>query len=98
MRQYGVYRLRNSANKVIVLQYPALETSGLVIVAPLVDAEALPEITPITPILEHDGQSWMVLTYRMAAIPEFHLEEMITCFDRADYVFHRALSRLFYGN
>ncbi|MEM9179687.1 MAG: CcdB family protein [Pseudomonadota bacterium] len=98
MRQYGAYRLKNSANTVIVLQYPSLETSSLVIVAPLIDAAELPEITPITPILEHEDKTWMVLAYRMAAVPESELGEFITHFRHADYLIHRALSRLFFGN
>lgn len=98
MKQYGVHRLKDSANLVIILQYPGLETSSLVIVAPLIAADALPEITPMTPILQHEDQSWMVLTYRMAAIPESDLGEYITSFQDIDDAFHRALSRLFYGN
>ena len=98
MKQYGVYRLKDNTNFVIILQYPGLETSSLVIVAPLIDADALPEITPMTPILRYEDQAWMVLTYRMAAIPEADLGEYITSFHDFDYVFQWALSRLFYGN
>lgn len=98
MQRYGVYHLRDAPDPVIILQYPGLETSGLVIVAPLAKATSLPEIHPITPVLNIGDEEWLVLTYRMAAIPESDIEEMITQFDQADYVFQRALSRLFFGN
>jgi len=98
MKRYAVHYLHGTSNAVIVLQYPSLETSSLVIVAPLVDADNLPEIAPITPILDYEGKRWMVLTYRLAAIAESDLGEMVTSFEDEDYVFQRAISRLFYGN
>lgn len=98
MQQYAVHHMNGTPNPVIVLQYPGLETSGLVIVAPMVDASDLPEIAPLTPILEIEDRSWMVLTYRMAAIPTGRLGEKVAVLDQEFYLFQRALSRLFFGN
>ena len=98
MQQYAVHTLKGTPNPVIVLQYSGLETSGLAIVAPMVEATSLPEIVPLTPILQVEGTSWMVLTYRMAAVPEAAIGEQLASVDEEFYLIHRAISRLFFGN
>lgn len=98
MKQYAIHQQKGSSSTVIVLQYPGLETSSLVIVAPLIDASELPEIAPITPIINVNDQPRMVLTYRLAAIPETALGKQVAVYQGEEYIFHRALSRLFFGN
>lgn len=98
MQQYAVHHMNGTPDPIIVLQYPGLDTSSLVIVAPMVAASSLPKIVPMTPILKIEDKSCMVLTYRMAAIPEAELGEEIALVEQEFYLFQRAISRLFFGN
>lgn len=98
MQQYAIHRLRDSGRAVLVLQYSGLETSGLVVVAPLIEADVLPVIEPLAPIITAGGKDWMLLTYRLAAVPERDIAEKIGQLEDADYILQRAISRLFFGN
>ncbi len=98
MDRYSVFRLRDQDGLFLVLQYPGLEASSTVVVAPLVPEGALLEIPILTPLIEFDGNAYLLLTYRLAAIQLSHLGPFLGTLDVYDYVFQRALARLFFGN
>lgn len=98
MLRYGVYKLSDQTEYVVLLQYPGLEASGLVIVAPLIDASSLAEIPILTPKVHFEAKDWLVLLPRLAAIPLASLGEEIGNLAAYEYDFQRAHQRLFFGN
>lgn len=98
MEQYSVCGLKGQEGLFLVLQYPGLEASSTVVVAPLIPADLLPEIPALTPEIEFQGQRLRLLTYRLAAIDARILGPVTGKLDGQDYAISRALSRLFFGN
>ena len=98
MEQYGVHTLKGQDGLFLTLHYPGLDVAGTVVVAPLVPLGMLPEIPVLTPRVDVDGDPFLLLTYRLAAIDARRLERTVTHLLGQDYDISRALSRLFFGN
>lgn len=98
MERFGVYTLINKEDLVVLLQYPGLEASNLVIVAPLVDASTIAEIPILTPKVSFEGQDVLVMITRLAAIPLTQINKYRGALEDFDYAFQRAHQRLFFGN
>ncbi len=98
MERYGVYELTDRDGLVVVLQYPGLEATKLVVVAPLAKVGSLPEIPILTPEVKIDDDAMLVMITRLAAIPVASLGNLRGVLDDFDYAFQRAHQRLFFGN
>lgn len=98
MEQYSVCGLKGQDGLFLILQYPGLEASSTVVVAPLIPADILPDIPALTPEIGFAGQRLRLLTYRLAAIDVRNLGPVAGRLDGQDYAISRALSRLFFGN
>ena len=98
MERYGVYGLADRDGSVVILQYPGLEATKLVIVAPLVEAASIPEIPILTPKVTFGDKTMLVLITRLAAIPLAALGKLQGSLAEYEYDFHRAHQRLFFGN
>lgn len=98
MERYGVYDLADESGRVVLLQYPGLEASQLVVVAPLVPAGSIPEIPILTPAVNFEDTDMLVLITRLAAIPLSSLGKVQGTLASYDYEFQRAHQRLFFGN
>ena len=98
MERFGVYTLADESGRVVLLQYPGLEASQLVVVAPLVSAESIPEIPVLTPKVNFEDTDMLVLMPRLAAIPLSSLGRLQGSLHEFDYEFQRAHQRLFFGN
>ena len=98
MEQYAVHRLKERDGLFLVLQYPGLEATNTVVVAPLLPVGQLPDIPVLTPEIGFDGERFSLLTYRLAAIDVRHLGTRMGALEGQEYEISRALSRLFFGN
>ena len=98
MERYGVYELADRDGLVVLLQYPGLEASKLVVVAPLVEVGSIPALPILTPEVNIGDKSMLVMVTRLAAIPVASLGNMQGVLDDFDYAFQRAHQRLFFGN
>lgn len=98
MDRYSVFRLRDQDGLFLLLQHPGLEASSTVVIAPLVPEGALPKIPVLTPSIEFNGNAYLLLTYRLAAIQLNYLGPFLGTLEGYDYAIQRALARLFFGN
>lgn len=68
MSSYTVHRLKASNQRVVVLQYPGLDTGSTVLVAPLFPADDLPPLEGVTPRVVVAGADYLVAVQLMAAV------------------------------
>lgn len=97
--QYAIVRLQSDPTGVyIALSYPGLETNGTIIIAPLVAENMIAIVDTLHPVVETPFGRKVIAVERLAAV----LPDMVESSDHTliayDYLIHRALSRLFYGN
>lgn len=96
---YAIVKLKSDpAGVYIALSYPGLETNGTIVVAPLVAESNIAIVETLHPIVETPYGRKVVAVERLAGV----LPELVESSDHSliayDYLIHRALSRLFYGN
>jgi hypothetical protein len=97
LAQFDVFALAATGALVVVLQYPGLEATGLVVVAPLSPSNGLPALDGLTPRIRFDDQDCLLLVYRLAAIRVEDLGVWRGSLANADYEITRAMDRLFHG-
>lgn len=68
MAQFDVYRLRGG-QLVVDLQTDLIGIDASRIVAPLRDAGRYAAFPGLTPVIDFDGQSWIVRVQELAAVP-----------------------------
>ena len=64
MQALTVHTLNGAKQKVVVLQYPGLDTGASILVAPLFPASELPELEGVTPKVNLDGEDHLVALQR----------------------------------
>lgn len=97
MVAYSVHRIRQTAQRVVVMQYPGLDTGPVLMVAPLYPAEAKLELEVVTPRVEIGGEAFLVATHLMAAVHRGDLGAAETSLAAYEYPIAKAIHRLFFG-
>jgi hypothetical protein len=64
MQALTVHTLKGAKQKVVVLQYPGLDTGASILVAPVFPASELPEQEGVTPKVNLDGEDHLVAVQR----------------------------------
>lgn len=99
LKQYAIVNLKSEVtHDFLLLSYPGTETNGTVVVAPLLPESEIALVETLHPIVETPTGSRVLAVERLAAVlPELVEPTGATLIDY-DYLIHRALSRLFFGN
>lgn len=99
LNQYAIVKLKGEANHdFVLLSYPGMETNGTVVVAPLLQEDEIAIVETLHPVMVTPAGSRVLAVERLAGVlPEF-VEPTGTTLIEYDYLIHRALSRLFFGN
>ena len=96
MAQFDLYRLTGGQH-VVDLQTDLIGIDASRIVAPLRDAGRYAAFPGLTPIVEHDGTTWIVRVQELAAVPGAELRDRVgTLVDHRDAL-KRALDILIDG-
>jgi toxin CcdB len=90
-RQHGLYPL------LLVLQHDRVTSVDSVIVAPLVPVDRGPERGRLHPIVEADGQQYVVLIEDLASMPRNRLTHVLGSAEAQHYEIIAALDMLFTG-
>ena len=70
MDQFTICRLRESPNAlVVILQSDLNEHHGTLVAAPLVQSDLTKRVARINPMIEHDGQSYILIMNKLGAVP-----------------------------
>ena len=96
MEQFAICRLRDTPNLlVVVLQSDVNEYHGTLVAAPLIRSDLTRRVARINPLIELDGQSYILIMNKLSAVPlsgidrpigsAHHAREAI--FDALDYLF-----------
>lgn len=81
-----------------MLSYPGMDSTGTVVVAPLLAPSAFSVEPVLNPLIPFEGKDYALATEQLAAIPIAQLTGLgSTALDR-DSDISRALDRLFFGN
>lgn len=96
MNRFGIHTFDDGL--VMVLQYPGLDTGRTVLAAPLYRAGAAMPMEVITPSVEFGGETYLLGTHLLAAIPKTALGPLVGNTEPQSYEVSRALDRLFFGN
>ena len=83
MQALTVHTLKGAKQKVVVLQYPGLDTGASILVAPLFPASELPELEGVTPKVNLDGEDHLVAVQQLAAVQRKDLGPVVRTL--ADY-------------
>lgn len=76
MAQFDLYRL-NGGQLVVDLQTDLIGIDASRIVAPLREAGRYAAFPGLTPLVEHDGSTWIVRVQELAAVPGAELRDRI---------------------
>lgn len=99
MDRHALYRLKDNPDlEVILLSYPGVERSKVVIVAPLAQPGTFPSAPILNPTLDTPIGPRDLATERLAAIHVRELGTTLGAYDDKQFLISRALSRLFDGN
>jgi CcdB protein len=97
MQALTVHTLKGAKQKVVVLQYPGLDTGASILVAPLFPASALPELQGVTPRVNLDGEDYLVAVQQLAAVQRKDLSPVVRNLADYEYPIANAINRLFFG-
>lgn len=97
MQALTVHALKGAKQKVVVLQYPGLDTGASMLVAPLFPASELPELEGVTPKVNLDGEDHLVAVQQLAAVQRKDLGPVVRALADYEYPIANAISRLFFG-
>lgn len=97
MTAYTVHRIRGTAQRVVVLQYPGLDTGPIRMAAPLYPSETGLVLEGVTPLVEIDGESLLQAVHLMAAVRLKELGPAEANLDAHEYPIANAINRLFFG-
>jgi hypothetical protein len=91
MQALTVHSLKGAKQKVVVLQYPGLDTGASILVAPVFPASELPELEGVTPKVNLDGEDHLV------ALQRKDLGPLVRTLADYEYPIANAINRLFFG-
>ncbi|MEM6557427.1 MAG: hypothetical protein AAF642_16210 [Pseudomonadota bacterium] len=99
MDPYTIVRLKSHPDHTfILLSYPGVETNGTVVVAPLLGEDQIAIVETLHPVVPTPMGHRVIAVERLGAVvPEIIIPTEDTLIEY-DYLIHRALSRLFFGN
>lgn len=97
MQALTVHTLNGAKQKVVVLQYPGLDTGASILVAPLFPASELPELEGVTPKVNLDGEDHLVAVQQLAAVQRKDLGPVVRTLADYEYPIANAINRLFFG-
>ena len=97
MQALTVHTLKGAKQKVVVLQYPGLDTGASILVAPLFRASELPELEGVTPKVNLDGEDHLVAVQQLAAVRRKDLGPVVRTLADYEYPIANAINRLFFG-
>ena len=97
MQALTVHTLKGAKQKVVVLQYPGLDTGASVLVAPLFPANELPELEGVTPRVNLDGEDHLVAVQQLAAVQRKDLGPVVRTLADYEDPIANAINRLFFG-
>lgn len=97
MQALTVHALKGAKQKVVVLQYPGLDTGASMLVAPLFPASELPELEGVTPKVNLDGEDHLVAVQQLAAVQRKDLGPVVRTLADYEYPIANAINRLFFG-
>ena len=97
MQALTVHTLKGAKQKVVVLQYPGLDTGASILVAPLFPASELPELEGLTPKVNLDGEDHLVAVQQLAAVQRKDLGPVVRTLADYEYPIANAINRLFFG-
>lgn len=97
MKALTVHTIKGARQKVVVLQYPGLETGASVLVAPLFPASELPELEGVTPRVVIDGADHLIAVQQLAAVQRKDLGPPEQSLAAYEYAVANAINRLFFG-
>ena len=97
MQAMTVHTLKGAKQKVVVLQYPGLDTGASILVAPLFPASELPELEGVTPKVNLDGEDHLVAVQQLAAVQRKDLGPVVRTLADYEYPIANAINRLFFG-
>jgi hypothetical protein len=97
MQALTVHTLKGAKRKVVVLQYPGLDTGASILVAPLFPASELPELEGVTPRVSLDGEDHLVAVQQLAAVQRQDLGPVVRTLADYEYAVANAINRLFLG-
>lgn len=92
-----VHTLKGTKRRVVVLQYPGLDTGASILVAPLFPASDLPELQGVTPRVDLDGEDHLIAVQLLAAIQRKDLGPVERTLAPHEYAVANAINRLFFG-
>ncbi|MBI1253255.1 MAG: hypothetical protein GC196_02775 [Hyphomonas sp.] len=97
MQALTVHTLKGAKQKVVVLQYPGLDTGASILVAPLFRASELPELEGVTPKVNLDGEDHLVAVQQLAAVQRKDLGPVVRTLADYEYPIANAINRLCFG-
>ena len=97
MQALTVHTLNGAKQKVVVLQYPGLDTGASILVAPLFPASELPELEGVTPKVNLDGEDHLVAVQQLEAVQRKDLGPVVRTLADYEYPIANAINRLFFG-
>ena len=89
--------LKGTKRRVVVLQYPELDTGASILVAPLFPASDVPELQGVTPRVDLDGEDHLIAVQLMAAVQRKDLGLVELTLAQHEYAVANAINRLFFG-
>ena len=93
----SVHTLKGTVQRVVVLQYPGLDTGASILVAPLYPASGLPELQGVTPRVNLDGEDHLIAVQLLAAVQRKDLGPVEQTLAVHEYAVANAINRLFFG-
>jgi hypothetical protein len=97
MQALTVHALKGTTRRVVVLQYPGLDTGASVLVAPLFPASEVPDLQGVTPKSNLDGEDYLIAVQLLAAIQRKDLGPVERTLAQHEYAVANAINRLFFG-
>lgn len=97
MDRLTVHALKGTQRRVVVLQYPGLDTGSTLLVAPLYPAEDGLVLATVTPKVRLDDEDFLIAMHLLAAVPKQELGPAEASLAAEEYPITNALNRLFFG-
>jgi toxin CcdB len=98
-RQFDVRSVRDGRNVdlVVILQANALAQTATVVVAPLIPAGAVPELSRATPLVEIDGAGYLVAVHLAMTIHRRSLGNPVASLADRELELKAAIDTVFFG-
>lgn len=98
-RQFDVRSIRDGRNVdlVVVLQANALAQTATVVVAPLIPAAAVPELSRATPLVEIDGANYLVAVHLVMTVHRRVLGNAVASLVDREWDLKSAIDTVFVG-